>query len=162
MKKLISLSLDKIPLVQQLAREIWEEHYTCIIGQSQIDYMLNLFYSTQQIQSEIEKGVFWEILYWNDEAVGYLVCELQDEKLHLSKIYLKSKVQGKGLGKFLIQRAIEIAKLHQKKSIVLNVNKNNVNSILFYEKNAFIKIDEGIFDIGNGFVMDDFIYERNV
>lgn len=162
MKKIVPLSTYEIPTLQRLAREIWEEHYLKIIGQNQIDYMLDLFYSTEQIQTEIEKGTSWEILLLDEEPVGYLVCELKDDKVYLSKIYLKEKVRGKGLGKILLERAIEITKSHSKKSLYLNVNKQNVNSISFYERNGFKKIDEGVFNIGNGYVMDDFIYELNI
>lgn len=162
MKKIIPLTIPEIPVLQQLAREIWEEHYIKIIGQNQIDYMLELFYSTEQIQSEIEKEISWEMLYLDNEPIGYLVCELQEEKVFLSKIYLKEKVRGKGLGKFLLDRSIEVAKTHFKKSVYLNVNKHNTNSIAFYERNGFQKVDEGVFNIGNGYVMDDFIYELKV
>lgn len=157
--KLVKLKSEDISTVQQLAREIWEEHYLPIIGQQQIDYMLDLFYSTEKIQKELEDGVFWEILYLENEAIGYLVCEVEEENIQLSKLYLKSKVRGKGLGKFLIDRSIEIAKENNKNSIRLNVNKNNTQSIAFYERVGFLKVEEGVFDIGNGYFMDDFIYE---
>lgn len=157
--KLVKLKSEDISTVQQLAREIWEEHYFPIIGQQQIDYMLDLFYSTEKIQKELEDGVFWEILYLENEAIGYLVCEVEEENIQLSKLYLKSKVRGKGLGKFLIDRSIEIAKENNKNSIRLNVNKNNTQSIAFYERVGFLKVEEGVFDIGNGYFMDDFIYE---
>lgn len=157
--KLVKLKSEDISTVQQLAREIWEEHYFPIIGQQQIDYMLDLFYSTEKIQKELEEGVYWEILYLENEAIGYLVCEVEEENIQLSKLYLKSKVRGKGLGKFLIDRSIEIAKENNKNSIRLNVNKNNTQSIAFYERVGFLKVEEGVFDIGNGYFMDDFIYE---
>lgn len=157
--KLVKLKSEDISTVQQLAREIWEEHYLPIIGQQQIDYMLDLFYATEKIQKELEDGVFWEILYLENEAIGYLVCEVEEENIQLSKLYLKSKVRGKGLGKFLIDRSKEIAKENNKNSIRLNVNKNNTQSIAFYERVGFLKVEEGVFDIGNGYFMDDFIYE---
>lgn len=157
--KLVKLKSEDISTVQQLAREIWEEHYLPIIGQQQIDYMLDLFYSTEKIQKELEEGVYWEILYLENEAIGYLVCEVEEENIQLSKLYLKSKIRGKGLGKFLIDRSKEIAKENNKNSIRLNVNKNNTQSIAFYERVGFLKVEEGVFDIGNGYFMDDFIYE---
>lgn len=162
MVKLISVSIDLIPTVQQLAREIWEEHYTKILSLEQIDYMLDLFYSGEKIKAEIDEGVSWEMLWENDKPVGYLVCKPETEKLYISKIYLKAETRGKGHGKFLLNRAIELAKQNHKKSIYLNVNKHNTGSIAFYERNGFVKIDEGIFDIGNGYVMDDFIYELHL
>jgi len=121
--------------------------------------MLELFYSDERIRSEIEEGISWEILMDKENPVGYLVCKIEEEKLFISKIYLKAETRGKGFGKLLLDCAIELAKQNQKESIYLNVNKENEDSICFYERNGFEKIDEGVFDIGNGYVMDDFILE---
>ena len=154
-----AITSEKISIVRRLAREIWEEHYTKILSQEQIDYMLDLFYSEQKIKSELEEGFVWEMLWDEGKPIGYLVCKVESEKVYISKIYLKAETRGKGLGKLLLNRAIELAKQNQKNSIYLNVNKYNVDSIAFYERNGFTKIDEGVFDIGNGFVMDDFILE---
>lgn len=158
--KLIKIHKKEIPIVQQLAREIWEEHYIKILSQEQIDYMLDFFYSAEKIITEMDEGISWEMLMDNETPVGYLVCKFEEEKLYISKIYLKAETRGKGFGKLLLNRAIELAKQNQKKYIYLNVNKHNTGSISFYERNGFVKIDEGIFDIGNGYVMDDFIMER--
>lgn len=160
--KLIIVNIEDIPTAQKLAREIWEEHYTKILSQEQIDYMLDLFYSTEKIQSEIEEGISWEMLMDDKKPIGYLVCKIESEKLYISKIYLKEETRGKGLGKFLLNHAVELAKQNGKKSIYLNVNKYNTDSIEFYERMGFVKIDEGVFDIGNGYVMDDFILELTI
>ena len=157
--KIIKIQSREIPIVQQLAREIWEEHYLKILSQEQIDYMLDLFYSEEKINSELEEGIVWELLWDGENPIGYLVCKIETEKIYISKIYLKAETRGKGLGKLLLNRAKELAKQHQKKSIYLNVNKYNVDSIAFYERNGFTKVDEGVFDIGNGYVMDDYILE---
>src|SRR5690625_3507436 len=127
--KLVKLKSEDISTVQQLAREIWEEHYLPIIGQQQIDYMLDLFYSTEKIQKELEEGVYWEILYLENEAIGYLVCEVEEENIQLSKLYLKSKVRGKGLGKFLIDRSKD------RKSTRLNSSHVAISYAVFCLKN---------------------------
>ncbi len=157
--KLIQITQKEISVVQNLAREIWNEHYIKILSQEQIDYMLDLFYSQEKIQLELEEGVVWEMLMNEGNPIGYLVCKIEMEKIYISKIYLKAETRGKGLGKLLLNRAIELARQNDKNSIYLNVNKNNTDSIVFYERNGFQKIDEGVFDIGNGYVMDDFILE---
>lgn len=159
MAQLVRVVQDLIPTLRQLAREIWDEHYIKILSQEQIDYMLDLFYSTEKIKSEIEEGVIWEILMEEEKPIGYLACKIEPEKLYISKIYLKAETRRKGLGKFLLSRAIELAEQNDKKAIYLNVNKYNADSIAFYERNGFKKVDEGVFDIGNGYVMDDYILE---
>lgn len=157
--KLIKITKEEIATVQQLAREIWDEHYIKILSQEQIDYMLGEFYSTEKIESEIKEGILWEMLWDDEKPIGFLVCKIESDKLYISKIYLKAEKRGKGLGKFLLNRAVELAEQNGKKSIYLNVNKYNTDSIAFYERMGFVKIEEGVFDIGNGYVMDDFILE---
>jgi ribosomal protein S18 acetylase RimI-like enzyme len=42
--------------------------------------------------------------------------------------------------------------------IELNVNKHN-SAVQFYEKKGFIRAKEMVLDIGNGYVMDDFVMQ---
>ncbi|MDE6598748.1 MAG: GNAT family N-acetyltransferase, partial [Oscillospiraceae bacterium] len=42
------------------------------------------------------------------------------------------------------------------------VNKHNKTAISVYEKRGFRKIGEGVTDIGNGFVMDDYYFQLDV
>lgn len=156
------LRKSDIQIVQTLAKEIWNEHYRKILSQEQIEYMLDLFYSTEKIQEEISNGYSWELVFYNSLPVGFMCLKFESEKVHLSKIYLHSDVRGKGLGKELIQHAIELAQEKNYFAIYLNVNKYNTDSIEFYKRLGFQIIEEGVFDIGNGYVMDDYIMEKNI
>ena len=42
--------------IETLAREIWEEHYTPIIGAEQVAYMLDKFQSVAAMQKQIKEG----------------------------------------------------------------------------------------------------------
>lgn len=53
----------------------------------------------------------------------------------------------------------EIAKENDQTSLLLNVNKYNTGAIDFYEYLGFVNIKSEIIDIGNGYVMDDFVFE---
>ena len=52
------------------------------------------------------------------------------------------------------EKAIE----NNQKAIFLNVNKYN-NAIHFYTKLGFTKVKDEVIDIGNGYVMDDYVME---
>ena len=43
--------------------------------------------------------------------------------------------------------------------ITLTVNKYNLPAICIYEKVGFNRVDSIETDIGNGYVMDDYVYE---
>lgn len=159
MTELKLLRQKDIETVQKLAKEIWYEHYSKIISYEQIDFMLDMFHSDERIILDIQKGCVWKILWFDSQPVGYLMIKSEKEKIYLSKIYLKKEFRGRGFGKIMMDDILEYSKKTNSKSICLNVNKNNLNSIRFYENSGFKKIDEVVADIGNGFVMDDFIYE---
>lgn len=158
--KFLPLSPENIDTLQYLAREIWDEHYSKILPQEQIVYMLELFYSRVRIEREIQNGIIWEMMFNEDnEAIGYHSCKLEFEKLYISKLYLRADIRGKGLGKQTIEHIKKIAENNGKKCMYLNVNKYNTDSIAFYQHIGFIKVDQGVFPIGNGFFMDDYILE---
>ena len=46
--------------------------------------------------------------------------------------------------------------------LYLQVNKNNTSAIGAYRKHGFEIVESATFDIGNGFVMDDYIMARPV
>ena len=77
-------------------------------------------------------------------------------KLH--RIYFLKEAQGKGLGKKALNFIKEEVKKIGDKRIILAVNKNN-QAKSFYESQGFKVYDEGVFDIGNGYVMDDYLME---
>ena len=44
---------DQIKAIVEMAKEIWTEHYTPIIGKDQVDYMLDKFQSNDAISGQI-------------------------------------------------------------------------------------------------------------
>ena len=47
---------EQIEQVTELARRIWNQHYPMIIGQSQVDYMVERFQSSEAIRKQIKDG----------------------------------------------------------------------------------------------------------
>ena len=50
------LSEQQIADVAYLARQIWQEHYLPIVGQEQIDYMLEKFQCERAITKQLADG----------------------------------------------------------------------------------------------------------
>ncbi len=84
-------------------------------------------------------------VYLNSEMVGYLKInignaqseKMGDESLEIERIYVKNKYQKHGIGKILLNTAIEFALERDKKKIWLGVWEKNENAIAFYKKNGF-------------------------
>ncbi len=155
-------SEEKIKELENLAQEIWNEHYIKILSQEQIDYMLENFQSEKALKEQIQNGYEYYIIYKDREIAGYIGFCPDDGYLFLSKIYLKAKMRGKGLGRAGIEFAEKYAINHGFNRIRLTVNKYNMTSVYVYNNLGFKKIDEAVTDIGNGFVMDDYIMEKTL
>lgn len=70
--------------------------------------------------------------------------------------YLKLKV--KELGKQLVDFVLNASKKYNDKGLFLNVNKHN-KAQDFYHKYGFKITKDILIDIGEGFVMDDYVME---
>ena len=156
----IAKSVEDAEQIATLAKTIWEEHYTPLIGRDQVNYMLNKFQSTNRIYEDINSG---EYIYYianchECKFVGYCGIKTdQDSKgIFLSKLYVKLNFRGLGISRNFLNLMIEKAKAEGYDHIWLTVNKNNFNSIAAYKKMGFVVVEEMVSDIGNGFVMDDY------
>jgi len=148
--------------VYQLASEIWNDNYKGIISQNQIDYMLNMMYKSERLQQDLDDNYQWEFIIHEEEIIGYIAYVIKDNRVFLSKIYLKTSAQGLGLGKLALNRVTDFAKTKNCNSVYLTVNKGNEKGVRAYKKFGFKIIAEQITDIGNGYVMDDYVFEYSI
>lgn len=147
----------QIGAIAQLAAPIWREHYTPIIGQAQVDYMLKRFQSADAIAEQIHTGQlsYYQIQH-NEELVGYFAFSEQVDALFLSKYYVASAFRGQGIGRQAMQFIEQQGRDRGKFKITLTVNKNNAASLEIYERLGFVCAGAIVQDIGSGFVMDDY------
>lgn len=157
--KVVNSDAAEIKELSDLAVKIVKEHFDSIIGAAQNDYMISKYQSVSAITEQLAHGYQYYFVCDSDgNKVGFLAFYLRENELYLSKFYLKKNQRGKGISKDMLNFIVKKTKEAGLSSIVLNVNKNN--SVIFaYEKLGFVKIREEKNDIGNGFFMDDYVYE---
>jgi ribosomal protein S18 acetylase RimI-like enzyme len=127
----------QLELIQELAYEIWPVHYSGIISMNQIEYMLRLLYSLPALEEQVAQGHSFYILWNKETAIGFLGIKDHGEgDLKIEKLYLKQEFRGSGLGKKMINFALEHAKNMGFTSVILNVNRLNP-SFEFYKKAGF-------------------------
>lgn len=151
----------QLPIIKDLAYSIWPSTYGEILSSEQLNYMLDNFYSIESLESQMDNGQVFKLLFEDSNIVGYLSYEfncIETGLLKIHKIYLLPETQGKGFGKFMIDEVIKIAKENQQKGIFLNVNKYN-KAQFFYNKLGFNISKEEVIDIGNNYIMDDYQME---
>ena len=155
------LSLNLLPksdlhIVEQLAHEIWPIHYTPIIGEKQVKYMLHKMYSLPVLEKQFDEGHQFFIIKENDKNIGYVSTSSTDNKnFFLHKFYILQNQQGKKLGEQLFNQLYK--GIYQAETVRLYVNRQNYKSVNFYFKMGF-KIERlNELDIGEGYFMSDFI-----
>lgn len=161
MHKIEKVSLESIPLIQNLSGEIWRKVYPYLISMEQIEFMQDLMYSSESLENQLtELNHTFIVLSWNSMPVGFASYSVKSPEepftFRLNKLYLQPELHGKGLGKAMIQYIKDEITPFGAKYLELNVNKQNV-TIEFYKKCGFTISAETVVEIGNGYVMDDYI-----
>ena len=153
---------NQIVIIENLAKEIWNEYFTAIIGKAQVDYMLEKFQSKKAITEQIENGFLYFLLKNNENPVGYIAVIAEDKQLFLSKLYITLAERSKGYGRKAIEFLEQLAIEKKLSKISLTVNRNNSATISCYKKLGFENRGNTVQDIGNGFVMDDYKMEKKL
>jgi GNAT superfamily N-acetyltransferase len=155
--------LGDLATVMRLAHEIWHRHYPGIITPEQIDYMLSRGYSREALSAYVTDPTRGLIVAEYDEGpVGFCAWYPPGEPatMKLDKLYVLPEVHGRGVGRALIEHVARAARAVGCSTLILNVNRNNVNAVRAYEHCGFAIRASGDFPIGNGFMMEDYVMAR--
>lgn len=127
--------VDELEIVRELALIIWPKCYRNIIGPDRVDAMLAVLYATDNLEREmVEHGqVFW-IVRVNEMDVGYASAYVDGDRLWLKKLYVRDEFRGLGLGKALIEAALDHFTARE---LALYVNKDNTPAINYYLRSGF-------------------------
>jgi ribosomal protein S18 acetylase RimI-like enzyme len=156
-------SKDDLWLVRELALLIFPATYQDIVEDGQVDFMMNLIYSPAALLEQQEAGQIFLIIYSEGKAAGFASYTRLNEEgdFKLNKIYLNHRIQGRGLGKWLLNDVISRVKQAGGRALLLNVNRHN-RARGFYHNMGFSILKEELIDIGSGFFMDDYVMVLNL
>ena len=151
--------------IKELAYAIWPDTYGAILSREQLEYMLGAFYSEEALlENYLEKGHRFLLVKEDETVLGFasyehLYKETNTTRIH--KIYLLPETQGRGLGKLLIQEIEKIAVENHADKLSLNVNRFN-NAQHFYTKIGFEIVDEEDIELEYGYLMEDYVMEKQL
>ena len=121
--------------------------------------MVDKFQSFHALKEQLENGYEYYQILDDGEFCGYTGIHPEDGRLFLSKLYLKKSARGRHLATQAFAFLKGLCKERGLSAIWLTCNKHNDNSLAVYHHLGFEVIDTQVADIGNGFVMDDYIME---
>ncbi|GIO31280.1 MULTISPECIES: GNAT family N-acetyltransferase [Paenibacillus] len=154
---------EDIASLADMASRIWFEYFVSIISKEQIEYMVEKFQSVAAIQDQTKRqGYEYYFMNVHGANIGYLGIKEEDGRLFLSKFYILKEHRGKGYASQAMKLLTELCKKRSLGSIWLTVNRHNHSTIAVYEKKGFKTVRTQVADIGNGFVMDDYVMEKKI
>lgn len=157
--KISLASSEHVEVIQKLAHAIWPDTFGAILSSAQIDYMLKWMYDPSALLKNMEQEhQFWLVLE-QDQPVGFIGVQAdfpEHGQLKIHKLYVLPSKQGSGLGKLLVNKAIELATHLGCDRIILNVNRFN-RAVEFYKHIGFVILYTEDIAIGEGYFMEDFV-----
>ena len=158
-----TLTEADFPAVAALGQTIWHTHYATIITVAQIDYMLAGRYTPEKLHQYLAVDDRWMyLLRLSGIPVGYCswARTASPDDMKLEQLYLLQEHRGKGLGGLMLRHIESDARKLECSALSLQVNKQNAEAVAFYRKAGFTVREEIVLDIGEGFVMDDFVMAK--
>ncbi len=151
-------SVDDVHRLALMAHEIWNEFFPSIIGQAQVDYMVETFQSEKALTAQLNEGYTYFFICDDEARIGYIGLVPRPDKnaLQISKFYLFKDARAKGHGRSVINEVHKIAASNGVDCLYLTVNKYNDETITAYQKMGFTRSGDIIMDIEGGFIMDDY------
>ena len=150
-------------ILQKISYETFNDTFKSQNSPENMKAYLEAAFNLKQLEKELSnRSSEFFFVYFNNEIAGYLKTNTSDaqseamgaESLEIERIYIKNEFHKHGLGKFLLNKAIEIAMEHNKKEIWLGVWEKNENAIAFYKKMGFVQTGVHAFYMGDEEQMD--------
>ena len=164
MIRLRDANVEDVPLIRAIPLGTWPDAYRTILSPAQLAYTLDLMYSEAALNEQLNKGHRFLIADHDDVPTGFAGYEHHHRGSHnsrLHKLYVLPKKQGTGSGKTLLKAVEEVSRRAGDAALELNVNRFN-RSKDFYLRNDFRIVREEVIDIGEGYMMDDCVMEKQL
>ena len=157
-------------MLAHIAGQIWREYWPAHIGSAQTEYMIERFQSLEAITRDMAEHdyEYWILVATEQDEDGLEKSivgftgghnEPETNRFFISKIYLFADARGRGYARRTIEFYEDLCFARGLEAMYLTVNKGNELAIRAYEGTGFKTIDAVVTDIGEGFVMDDYIME---
>ena len=156
--KIKKCTLEDSRKLQEISVETFNETFKHQNSSENMNAYLERAFNLKQVEKELStiSSQFF-FVYLNSEVAGYLKVntndaqseEMGDKSLEIERIYIKKKFQKHGIGKYLLNKAMEIAMECHKKKVWLGVWEKNENAIAFYKKMGFVQTGAHSFYMGD-------------
>lgn len=168
--KIKKCTLEDSHRLQEISYETFNETFKHQNSPENMNAYLERAFSLKQLEKELSNiSSQFFFIYFHNQVAGYLKVntndaqseKMGDDALEIERIYIRSKFQKRGLGKYLLNKAMEIAVERNKKKIWLGVWEKNEHAIAFYKKMGFVQTGAHSFNMGDE-EQTDFIMTKSL
>ncbi|MBT2571750.1 N-acetyltransferase [Planococcus sp. ISL-110] len=151
-------TIDDLHELQTISIETYTETFKEHNTPENLTAYLEQAYPLDKLEREL--GVpssFFFFIYSGQQVAGYLKLNTDGaqtepmgrDALEVERIYVRKAFQKLGIGKQLLNKAIEMAEQQNKKTVWLGVWENNDNALAFYQKKRFVQTGSHSFYMGD-------------
>ncbi|PPD17249.1 MAG: ribosomal-protein-alanine N-acetyltransferase [Methylotenera sp.] len=100
----------------------------------------------------INSGYSAWVLVTNQKIIGYALLMMVLDEAHLLNLSVAKDQQKQGLGRYLLEHMLQIAKNHKAANMFLEVRPSNISAIALYENMGFCEmaVRRGYYPAHNG------------
>ena len=157
-------------LIADMSRQTFFDSFAKENTMENMDKFMNEQFTKDTLMKEVgaERNIFL-LAYDGTEPVGYVRMRENnippelgtDQAIEVARIYAVQTAIGKGIGRTLMQKCIDIAREKKHHTIWLGVWEHNQRAIDFYTRWGFEKFADHDFILGND-VQKDWLMKRKV
>ena len=156
--------------LQKISKETFVEAFSNQNSEVNMRKYLEENLSIQQLTNELlnsESSFYFARM--DEKIIGYLKVNFgkaqtdfkEDDSIEIERVYVLSEFHGKEVGKKLLDKAIEISREKNAKSVWLGVWEKNYKAIRFYHKNGFVEFGKHPFILGDD-IQTDILMRRQL
>lgn len=163
-------TFEDLHTLQEISHETFYDTFSDMNTEDNMKVYLESAFNIKKLAEEISNpsSKFYFIFY-NSELAGYLKVNINgaqtedmgEETLEIERIYIRQGFQNKGLGKKLLSKGLEVARLQNKTRVWLGVWEHNDGALSFYHKIGFVQTGSHSFYMGDE-QQTDFIMMKTI
>ena len=148
---------DDAELIAEISRRTFYETFAAQNTKENMEMHMAQYYSLEKITAELNDPVnIFLLAYVDNRLAGYAKMNEQVKEeskalknpIEIERIYSVKEMIGKGVGKKLMKKCLEISREKNKEEVWLGVWEHNHYAIEFYTRWGFEKFGEHNFPVG--------------
>lgn len=161
--RIVKVSAEELEVLRSLSIETFSDTFSNMNDPENFASYLKKAFSMQKLNDEFQQpDSFFYFLKDDSSLLGYLKIntksaqteQILDSALEIERIYIVKGAQGNGLGRVLLEFAIQEAQARQLLCVWLGVWEKNEKAIAFYKHHGFEVFADHPFKLGDDLQRD--------